>query len=45
MKYMVYDNEGATLDRYTIFPRDKEWDAQARKITPHCYFYCVTKHV
>ncbi len=37
MKYMVYDNEGATLDRYTIFPRDKDWDAQAKKITPHRY--------
>lgn len=42
MRYMVYDNEGTTLDRYTIFPRCPEWDDQARRITgttPHGHRY------
>lgn len=33
MHFMVYDNEGETLDRYTIFPRSPQWDEQARRIT------------
>ena len=37
MQFMVYDNEGQTLDRYTIFPRDPVWDAQARRVTSTRY--------
>lgn len=29
MQFMVYDNGGETADRYTVFPRNREWDATA----------------
>jgi len=29
IKFVCYDNEGATTDRYTIFPRNSEFDACA----------------
>jgi len=37
VKYMVYDDGGKTADRYTIFPRSPEWDADATKTSMRSY--------